>query len=86
MERGSGMGVAAMGKAAAVMALAFTVGGGVMTILSGLGGAWAETVALAMVGAGMLGTSHLLGATAKAKQQAGTLAGPLADPAAPDVR
>ncbi len=75
-----------MAKAAAVMALAFTAGGGVMTMLSGLGGAWAETVALAMVGVGMLGTSHLLGATSKAKQQADPLAEPLADPAAPDAR
>lgn len=51
----------------------FMAGGGVMTVLSAVGGAWTEAAALGLVGAGMLVTSQVLGVT-KAKDAAAPLA------------
>ncbi len=50
-----------MSKAARAVALVFALGGGVMTALSSVFGAHAETVALALVGLALFGTGQVLG-------------------------
>jgi hypothetical protein len=55
-----------MSKAAGAVAVAFALGGGVMTALSSVLGASAETVALTLVGFALFGTGQVLGAKTSA--------------------
>ena len=51
-----------MGKVAGVAAVAFLFGGGAMTVLTGALGTYAEVAALALMGAGMVGSGMLMAA------------------------
>lgn len=55
-----------MVKAAGVAAVLFGTGVGLMALLGGWLGGLSEAAALAFVGVGLYGTSHVLGAPAKA--------------------
>ncbi len=50
-----------MSKAAGAVAVVFALGGGVMTALSNVLGANAETVTLALVGLALFGTGQVIG-------------------------
>lgn len=50
-----------MVKAAGVTAVLFSAGAGVMTLLTGWMGGLSEALALAFIGAGLYGSSQLLG-------------------------
>jgi hypothetical protein len=60
-----------MGKAAGAMAVVFMLGGGAMTLLSGIFGVHAEAAALAFVGVSLAGTGQLLNAMAHKQQKLG---------------
>ncbi len=50
-----------MSKAAGAVAVVFALGGGVMTALSNVLGANAETVTLALIGLALFGTGQMIG-------------------------
>jgi hypothetical protein len=52
-----------MGKAMGAMAVILMVGGGTMSLFTGLLGSHAEAAALAVMGVGLLGTGRLIGST-----------------------
>ncbi len=55
-----------MVRAASVVAVLFGAGAGLMALLGGWLGGLSEAAALAVVGVGLYGTSHVLGTPAKA--------------------
>ena len=57
-----------MVRAAGVTAVLFGAGAGLMALFGGWLGGLSEVAALALVGVGLYGTSHVLGTPAKAPQ------------------